>query len=137
MSQVIILSKKSRKCKHFLPVFLLFLLFCYSTLALRPHTVTATPSSFWKRSLLTYRYTASSTEYFQAVRIMYRWILSILTISLSKYLSAAFVAASPGRRDRINDISCLPDGGWQTSARLRDLITQNKKCGGVYAAAPQ
>ena len=66
-----------------------------------------------------------------------RFALSILTISLSKYLSAAFVAASPGRRGRINDISCLPDGSWRASARLRDLITQNKKCGGVYAAAPQ
>lgn len=84
MSQVIILSKKSRKCKHFLPVFLLFLLFCYSTRALRPHTVTATPSSFWKRSLLTYRYTASSTEYFQAVRIMYRWH-STIVIGLTEH----------------------------------------------------
>jgi hypothetical protein len=42
--------------------------------------------------------------------IALRFALSILTISLSKYLSAAFVAASPGRRGRINDISCLPDG---------------------------
>ena len=29
---------------------------------------------------------------------------------ITKYLPAAFGAASPGRRGRINDISCLPDG---------------------------